>query len=119
MAVRNWVTELMNMAGGVSHFGQAGLHAHLMTCDELIASDPDVIITMPCGFDLKRTRDEMYWLTDNPNWSKLRAVQSGDVYLADGNQYMNRPGPRVVESLQILAEILHPDQFESKLKGLG
>ena len=119
MAAGNWVPELIDMAGAVNLFGQPGLHSPWMTWDELIASDPDVIITMPCGFDLKRTRDEMYWLTDNPNWSKLRAVQSGDVYLADGNQYMNRPGPRVVESLQILAEILHPDQFEPKLKGLG
>ncbi len=119
MAAGNWVPELIDMAGAVNLFGHPGLHSPWMTWDELIASDPDVIITMPCGFDLKRTRDEMYWLTDNPNWPKLRAVQSGEVYLTDGNQYMNRPGPRVVESLQILAEILQPDQFEPKLKGLG
>src|SRR5258708_793119 len=117
MAAGNWVPELIDMAGAVNLFGQPGLHSPWMTWDELIASDPDVIITMPCGFDLKRTRDEMYWLTDNPNWSKLRAVQSGDVYLAAGNQYMNRPGPRAGESRQILAAILHPDQLSSNLKG--
>ena len=88
-----------------------------MTWEKLQAADPDVIITMPCGFDLERTRQEMYWLTGRPEWPKLRAVQSGQVYLADGNQYMNRPGPRVVESLQILAEILHPEMFEPKLRG--
>ena len=119
MAAGNWVPELVEMAGAENLFGQSGGHSPWMTWDELIASDPDVIITMPCGFDLQRTGDEMYWLTDNPNWSKLRSVQNGQVYLTDGNQYMNRPGPRVVESLQILAEILHPDQFEPKLKNLG
>jgi iron complex transport system substrate-binding protein len=119
MAAGNWVPELIDLAGAENLFGRAGLHSPWMTWDELIASDPDVIITMPCGFDLKRTHSEMYWLTDNPNWPKLRAVQDGEVYLTDGNQYMNRPGPRVVESLQILAEILHPDQFEPELQGVG
>ncbi len=119
MAAGNWVPELVEMAGAENLFGQSGLHSPWMTWDELIASDPDVIITMPCGFDLHRTSAEMYWLTDNPSWSKLRAVQQGEVYVTDGNQYMNRPGPRVVESLQILAEILHPDQFHPKLKNLG
>jgi iron complex transport system substrate-binding protein len=61
----------------------------------------------------------MYWLTDRPEWRELRAVRSGEVYLADGNQYLNRPGPRIVESLEILAEILHPAQFEPKIEGVG
>jgi iron complex transport system substrate-binding protein len=119
MAAGNWVPELLEMAGGENLFGKAGLHSPWMTWEELLAADPDLIITMPCGFDLERTRREMYWLTDRPEWRKLRAVQSGEVYLADGNQYMNRPGPRIVESLQILAEILHPGLFEAKLKGSG
>jgi iron complex transport system substrate-binding protein len=119
MAAGNWVPELVDLAGAENIFGRAGLHSPWMTWDELNASDPDVIITMPCGFDLKRTRDEMYWLNGNPNWPKLRAARNGEVYLTDGNQYMNRPGPRVVESLQILAEILHPDRFEPKLQGVG
>ncbi|HEY6393062.1 MAG TPA: cobalamin-binding protein, partial [Bryobacteraceae bacterium] len=119
MAAGNWVPELIDRASAENLFGNAGLHSPWMTWEQLLAADPDVIITMPCGFDLQRTSDEMYWLTENPNWSKLRAVQTGEVYLTDGNQYMNRPGPRVVESLQILAEILHPNQFEPRLKGSG
>ena len=87
--------------------------------EELVVADPDVIISMPCGFDLEQTRREMYWLTDRPGWRKLRAVESGEVYLADGNQYMNRPGPRVVESLEIMAEILHPEVFAPSLGGFG
>jgi len=117
MAAGNWVPELVNLAGAENLFGKAGLHSPWMNWDELVAADPDVIISTPCGFDLARTRSEMYWLTDKRDWTKLRAVKNGQVYLADGNQYMNRPGPRVVESLQILAEILHPEAFEPKLEG--
>ncbi len=117
MAAGNWVPELVEMAGGNNLLGKAGLHSPWMNWEQLLGSNPDVIITMPCGFDLERTRGEMYWLTDRPEWSKLRAVQQGQVYLADGNQYMNRPGPRIAESLQILAEILHPELFEPRLEG--
>jgi iron complex transport system substrate-binding protein len=117
MAAGNWVPELVEMAGAVNLFGQAGLHSPWMTWPELVDSDPDVIISMPCGFDLARTCSEMYWLDRRPEWPKLRAVQTGQVYLADGNQYFNRPGPRIVESLQILAEILHPEAFEPAHEG--
>ena len=119
MAAGNWVPELVEKAAAENLFGEAGLHSPWMTWEKLQAADPDIIITMPCGFDLKRTREEMYWLTERPEWRELRAVQNGKVYLADGNQYMNRPGPRVVESLQILAEILHPEIFEPQLNGLA
>jgi iron complex transport system substrate-binding protein len=119
MAAGNWVPELVEMAGAVNLFGQAGAHSPWMNWEQLMEADPDVIISMPCGFDLARTCAEMYWLTDRPEWQKLRAVQTGRVYLADGNQYFNRPGPRLVESLQILAEILHPEAFQPTLDGLG
>ena len=117
MAAGNWVPELIELAGGANLFGIAGRHSPWMSWEELANSDPDVILTSPCGFDLERTRREMYWLTDRPEWGKLRAARTGHVYLADGNQYMNRPGPRVVESLQILAEVLHPEIFEPTLEG--
>ena len=117
MAAGNWVPELVEMAAAENLFGEAGLHSPWMTWEKLQSADPDVIITMPCGLDLKRTRQEMYWLTERPEWQKLRAVENGQVYLVDGNQYMNRPGPRVVESLQILAEIVHPEIFEPQLRG--
>jgi iron complex transport system substrate-binding protein len=119
MAAGNWVPELVELAGGENLFGKAGLHSPWMAWDELVLADPDVIISMPCGFDLARTRQEMYWLVERPEWSKLRAVRMGEVYLADGNQYMNRPGPRIVESLEILAEILHPEIFQPSLEGLA
>jgi len=117
MAAGNWVPGLVEMAGAVNLFGEAGAHSPWMTWQQLVESDPDVIVSMPCGFDLERTCNEMYWLTDRPEWPKLRAVQTGQVFLADGNQYFNRPGPRLVESLQILAEILHPEAFGPELEG--
>jgi iron complex transport system substrate-binding protein len=123
MAAGNWVPELVEMAGAVNLLGHSGAHSPARSAwinwQQLVDADPDVIITMPCGFDLARTAAEMYWLTERPEWPALRAVQTGQVYLADGNQYFNRPGPRLVESLEILAEILHPDEFEPKLRDAG
>jgi iron complex transport system substrate-binding protein len=119
MAAGNWNPELVEMAGGVNLFGEAGKHAPWMSWEELRARDPDVIVVMPCGFDLERTAREMRFLTGRPDWRRLRAVETGRVCLADGNQYFNRPGPRIVESLQILAEILHPADFPPALEGPG
>jgi iron complex transport system substrate-binding protein len=113
MSSGNWVPELIELANGENLFGDAGRHSPYMTWEQLLASDPDVVIVTPCGFDLERTEKEMYWLTDRPDWPELRAARTGQVYLIDGNQYMNRPGPRVVDSLEIVAEILHPGLVES------
>jgi iron complex transport system substrate-binding protein len=109
MAAGNWTPELIALAGGVNLFGEAGRHSPWMTYEELTAADPDVIIVAPCGFDMVRARQELHFLTDRPGWSELRAR----VYLADGNQFFNRPGPRVVETFQILTEILHPERAVS------
>lgn len=113
MAAGNWVPELIEMLDAVNLFGDAGKHSPSMSFDELAASDPDVILIMPCGYSLAQARAEMHWLEDRPEWTQLRAP----VYLLDGNQYLNRPGPRVVESLQMLAEILYPDRFPPLLGG--
>ncbi len=119
MAAGNWVPELIQMAKGSNLFGVAGQHSPWMTWDELTLSDPDVIVALPCGFDLPRTRSEMHWLEQRSGWAGLKAVRNGTVYIADGNQFMNRPGPRLVDSLRIFAEILHPDLFEPTLKQIG
>lgn len=119
MAGGNWVPELVQMAGGVNLFGRAGAHSPWMHWDDLWAADPDAIVVLPCGFDIARTRQEMPALTRQPGWHSLRAVREGNVYLTDGNQYFNRPGPRLVESLEILAEILHPDAFHFGHEGSG
>jgi iron complex transport system substrate-binding protein len=119
MAAGNWVPELVELAGGVSLFGVAGAHAPWLGWDQLAAADPDVIVALPCGFDLARTRAEAGCLAAQPAWGKLRAVRGAAVYLTDGNQFFNRPGPRLVESLEILAEILHPERFRFAHEGTG
>ncbi len=111
MAAGNWMPELVEMAGGVNLFGEAGKHSPWMTWEELVAADPDVIFISPCGFDIARTLQETDLLASKPGWGDLKAVKSGRVFVADGNQYFNRPGPRLVESLEILAERLHPELF--------
>jgi iron complex transport system substrate-binding protein len=97
----NWMPELIEMA--------AGENLPWTTWQDLEAGDPDVILVMPCGFDLERSLSEMYWLTDRPGWGNLQAVRNRRVFVTDGNQYFNRPGPRLVESLEILATVLHPN----------
>jgi iron complex transport system substrate-binding protein len=119
MAAGNWMPELIAMAGGKNLFGEAGKHSPWMNWRQLVESNPDVIVVSPCGFDIARTMQEMNLLTDRPEWPQLKAVQAHRVYVADGNQFFNRPGPRVVESLEIAAEILHPEQFTFGHEGAG
>jgi iron complex transport system substrate-binding protein len=119
MASGNWMPELVAKAGGVNLLGVAGKHAPWLSWQQLQDADPDVILVLPCGFDVARTRQEMPSLTGRPEWPALRAVREGRVYLLDGNQYFNRPGPRLVESLEILTEILHPITFHFGHAGSG
>ena len=119
MATGNWMPELIEMAGGINLFGEAGKHSPWMTWEELREKDPEVIFVMPCGFDIRRARKEMPVLGQKPGWTHLNAVQNRRVYLTDGNQYFNRPGPRLVESLEILAEVLHPVVFRFGHEGTG
>ena len=119
MAGGNWMPELVEMAGGVNLFGEAGKHSPWMTWDELIAEDPDIIFVSPCGFDITRTLQEMHLLSGRPEWKTLKAVVAERVFVADGNQYFNRPGPRLAESLEILAEIIHPNVFHFGHEGSG
>lgn len=119
MAAGNWMPELVELAGGVNLFGEAGKHSPSLEWEEVVVADPDVILVSPCGFDLGRTHREMGVLTARTGWRDLRAVRSHRVYLVDGNAYFHRPGPRLVESLEILAEILHPEAFTFGHAGRG
>ncbi len=112
MAGGNWMPELVELAGGINLFGRAGEHSPWIEWSDVVAADPDVIVILPCGFSIERAQRDMHYLTDRPEWRDLRAVRSGNVHITDGNQYFNRPGPRLVESIEILAEILHPETFD-------
>jgi iron complex transport system substrate-binding protein len=119
MAGGNWMPELIAMAGGLNLFGEAGKHSPWMTWDELVTKDPDIIFVAPCGFDIRRTLEEMSLLSGRTEWDSLKAVRDGRMFVADGNQYFNRPGPRLAESLEILAEVIHPNLFHFGHEGSG
>ncbi|MEM9540548.1 MAG: cobalamin-binding protein [Cyanobacteria bacterium P01_E01_bin.42] len=119
MGAGNWIPELIELAGGKPLFGETGKHSPYLKWEDLQQADPDIIVIMPCGFDLERTREESQVLKQHSGWNELKAVKSDRVYVTDGNAYFNRPGPRLVDSLEILAEILHPSLFEFGYIGTG
>jgi iron complex transport system substrate-binding protein len=106
MAAGNWTPELINAAGGEAVFGRVGEHSPWLTWEELVAANPDVLVLSPCGFSLERTMQDIPLLQRHPAWQKLQAVQQGRVYAIDGNYYLNRSGPRLVDSAELLAHVL-------------
>ena len=119
MAAGHWVPDLIAASGGIDVLGAPGGSAGIVACDAVRAADPDVILLMPCGYGLARTEAEGRALLADPAWRGLRAARAGDVYATDGSAFFNRPGPRLVESLEILAEILHPARFDFGHRGTG
>ncbi len=117
MVAGNWVPELVAAAGGHDVFGEAGKHAPWLDPAQLFEADPNVIVFMPCGFGLDRSIAEAKILTSTPEWQALSAVKSGRVFATDGNSFFNRPGPRLIESIDILTEILHPTLFDDAHRG--
>jgi iron complex transport system substrate-binding protein len=107
-----WMPDLIEQAGGIPLVTRPGDHAPTLTPDALRALAPDVVLVKPCGFPLERTLEELDLLRTSLPWESWAAVANGRVYVADGNAYFNRPGPRIVESLEILAACLRPDLFE-------
>lgn len=117
MAGGNWMPTLVELAHGDNLFGTAGQHSPWMSFADLVAADPDVILIVPCGWDIARARRDLPSLAAQPEWARLSAVRAGRAFVADGNQYFNRPGPRVVESLEILAELLHDGRCDFGHRG--
>ena len=114
MAAGNWVPQLIRVAGGKNLFGEASKHSPWMKYNDLVEQDPEIIIVMPCGYDIKKSLIEIKTLESKKGWGSLKAVRNRNVYITDGNQFFNRPGPRIIESLEILLEIIHSDFSESK-----
>ena len=105
----HWTPELVEIAGGIEGLGEAGQPSRTLDWVEVMAWKPEVIFIACCGFDLPRTLEEVSSLSSVSCWPELPAVQSGRVYVTDGSQFFSRPGPRLVDSLEILAHALHPD----------
>ncbi len=109
MMAANWTPELVAIAGGVYPFAEPGAESRTAPWDALADAEADVVVLMPCGFPVVQTRRELPALRARPEWRGLRAVANGRAWIVDGNAYFNRPGPRLVESAEILAALLHPD----------
>ncbi len=105
MGAGNWTPELVAYAGGEHIFGEIGQHSPWLTWEELQAADPDVIVLSPCGYTIERAMEDVPLLQKHPAWANLQAVRNGRVYAIDGNQYLNRSGPRLVESAELLARV--------------
>lgn len=114
MAAGNWVPELIQLAGGNPLGAQSGQHSPWMGWEKLQKLDPDIITVMPCGYSIDQTLSEINKLTSHSGWAELNAVKNKQVFVLDGHQYFNRPGPRLVDSTQILAEIIHPSVFRAE-----
>jgi len=106
MGAGNWTPELVSYAGGENVFGEVGHHTPWLTWEELQAANPDVIVLSPCGYALDRTMQDVPLLQNHAAWADLQAVRNGRVYAIDGNQYLNRSGPRLVDSAELLARVI-------------
>ena len=119
MAAGNWLPELVAIAGGHNIFGDTGEHSPHFEFADLQAVEPDILVFMPCGYGLAKTTEEAEALLAEPHWAALSAVRAGRAYAVDGNAYFNRPGPRLAESAEILAEICWPELYEFGHEGTG
>jgi iron complex transport system substrate-binding protein len=119
MVSGNWIPELVTIAGGQPVLAEAEKHSPYVDWNDIRLQDPEIIVIMPCGFSIERTLKEIDILLQLPGFDQLQAVKNNQVYIADGNQYFNRPGPRIVDSIEILAEIINPKQFIFGFEGNG
>jgi iron complex transport system substrate-binding protein len=104
----HWVPEMIAAAGGLDAAAEPGDHSTRLTWEQVAAADPDVIVAMPCGFDAAGAGEQIATIADRPEWRALRAVREGQVHPVDANGCFSRPGPRLVDGIEELAEIFHP-----------
>jgi iron complex transport system substrate-binding protein len=105
----HWVPQMVEYAGGINGLSTVGEPSRRMDIEEVVQMDPDIIVLMPCGFNMERTLKELSVLASNGKWKSLQAVKNGNVYAVNANAYFSKPGPRTVVGLEIMAKILHPE----------
>jgi iron complex transport system substrate-binding protein len=106
----HWVPEMVEIAGGEELLGKAGLKSERIAPEQIIQAKPEIIVLMPCGFSLERTVEEYHRNEFFAGWNELPAAVHGQVYAVDGSSYFNRSGPRLIDGVEILASIFHPDR---------
>jgi len=108
----HWIPEMIESAGGENLISTEKMPSRKMELEEIKEANPDIIVMMPCGFDVKRTISEYNSvLTNNPDWNELKAVKEKNVYAVDANSYFSKPSLRTITGIEILAKIIHPDVF--------
>ncbi len=109
----HWIPEMIQIAGGINMISKIGEHSRRLDFQEIIESDPDVIVMMPCGFDTKRTISEYNnTLKENKIWNSIKAVKDNQIFAVDANSFFSKPSIRTIEGLEILAKIIQPNKFE-------
>ncbi len=111
MVAGHWVPDQVDAAGGIDVMGEPGARSRTVSPEEVVAAQPEVILSMPCGYRLEESSAQLQMVAEIASWQKLPAVESGQVYALDGSWYFNRPGPRVVDGIEMLAHILHPEAW--------
>jgi len=107
----HWVPEMVQMAGGEDALGVAGQDSRKIPWDGVLAFDPEVLVLMPCGFETDRAIEDLPLLSRRRGWSSMSAVKRGAVFATNGSAYFSRPGPRLVDGLELLSRIIHPEAF--------
>jgi iron complex transport system substrate-binding protein len=107
----HWVVEMVELAGGVPCFGSKEAGSARLEWSDILDSQPEVVLFMPCGFGLERALEDIPLLTSQPGWDSLPAVRNDQVYVIDAGAYTSRLGPRLVSGLEMMAEIIHPELF--------
>ena len=115
----HWVPEMVELAGGENCFGDKESGSFRLEWTDMVASQPEVIVFMPCGFDVKRALQDVPILAAQEGWADLPAVQNDRVYVIDASAYTSRSGPRLVTGLEIIAEMLHPELFSGLVPESG
>jgi len=108
----HWIPEMIESAGGENLISTEKMPSRKMKLEEIREVNPDIIVMMPCGFDVKRTISEYNSvLAENPDWNELKAVKENNVYAVDANSYFSKPSLRTITGIEVLAKIIHPDVF--------
>ena len=115
----HWVPEMVDIAGGSNTFGDKDTGTFKLEWDEVVERQPDVIVMMPCGFDVKRGLEDVPILSQREGWKDLPAVRNDRVYVVDASAYTSRSGPRLVTGLEIMAEMIHPELFSGYIPEAG
>ncbi|MGH9973072.1 MAG: cobalamin-binding protein [Nitrososphaeraceae archaeon] len=107
----HWVPQMVEIAGGINGISKIGQRSHKIELSQISQFDPDILIMMPCGFDIDKILGEYGSLQKNHEWNSLKAVQDGMVFAVDALSYFSRPSPRIITGIEILSKIINPDSF--------